>query len=322
MTDAMPGDSIEPELDIDAMLADLHANFPELSEEGETTTEGDGGGDVEASGASTGDAIPETGVALEPGEEQGGASAETTLAPPGMVEVDGEYIPVETLRAYLTLDRQAQADPVKAERLRQAIVGDTGPAPGAPAAPDPNALPEWIDPNDTQAVFLYRQQQHIADEIRQLGERETLRLQQQQVSADQARRQQVIDAWNDAIRAFAAANPGLTQQDLHAIANRAGELGMLDNPERVGGSLREGFAIAMDTAVWSTPALRERVAAGGTVPSQEQLAEDRKRKSSALSSTSGSTPRTNQTEQPQGNTREAVMGSALDWLRTQGDTIN
>jgi len=151
-------------------------------------------------------------------------------------------------------------------------------------------------------------------EMRRLEE---VRQQQMALSQEEARRNQVVDAWRDAMQAFHAQHPGLDMTDLKGIADRAAELKLLDQPESVGGSLRGGFEVALDTAMWATPQYREKALAGDTVATKEQQSQDRKRKASALSSTSGSSPRTQSTEAAP-TTRQEVLSAGLSFLRSQG----
>jgi hypothetical protein len=180
-----------------------------------------------------------------------------------------------------------------------------------------SGLPDWIDPHDTQAVNLYRQNLEVQRQLAEVRRLEEVRQQQLAISQEEMRRNQVVDAWRDAMQSFHAQHPNLSVADLKAIADRAGELRLLDSPESVGGSLRGGFEVALDTAMWATPEYREKVLAGDTVATKEQQSQDRKRKASALSSTSGSSPRT-QSSEAAPTTRQEVLAAGLSFLRSQG----
>jgi hypothetical protein len=92
-------------------------------------------------------------------------------------------------------------------------------------------------------------------------------------------------------------------------------MGLLENPEKIGQTLSGGIVKALELSMWDIPEYRAKVAAGGTVLSQEQKSQDRKQKSSALSSSTGSTPRT-QSQEPTPTNRREVMSSALEFLRS------
>jgi hypothetical protein len=91
---------------------------------------------------------------------------------------------------------------------------------------------------------------------------------------------------------------------------------LLDDPAKLDpeGSLSGGFLRALDTAVWATPQYRTLALAGDTVKTKAEKSAERKAKSSALSSSSGSTPRNNQ--EPKTTTRGEIMRNMLDDLRS------
>lgn len=289
----------EPEIDLDAMFADLNRDFQDPPEEGGT---GEADADLDTGTEST----------SESGAEGEGSDPPQTSLPPGMVDFGGEIIPLEEAQALLSLNRQVKEDPEKARRVRAAVLGQQLVVDQTQTEP---TLPEWLDPEDTQAVFMYRQQQKIEGELAQMKAQAEQRAQKEAVDAESTRRSQVVDAWRATMTEFHGAHPEFDQADLKAIADVAGTMGLLDNPEKVGGSLQAGFHTAMETAMWAKPEYRDKALHSATLRTKEQQAQDRKRKSSALSSSTGSTPRT-QSQEARPTDRKAVMAQALDDLRS------
>ena len=294
MTDTAPE---EPSLDLDAMLADLHENFPE----------------------------PETSAGLEeptPGEEEPGGEEATgasepslpetpDLLPPGMVDFGGEIVPIAEAQALLELNRQVKGDPDKAKRVREAILGQQ-------TAIDPtDALPEWLDPDDQQSIYLYRQQQRIDAELAEVKAAEGRR--QAEFEADRAanRQQVVINAFRDALTQFHREHPEFDTEDVKQIVAAADRMRLLESPESMDpeGSLQGGMMRALDTAVWATPEYRAKTLQSDTLRSKADKAEERKAKSSALSSSTGSTPR-NHSQEPRPTTRQEIVSSMLDDFRS------
>lgn len=298
-----------PVLDLDALLDGLsdirakEAGEEEVEEHPPGEHSDDDGPSSDVSSTDTG------------GGEAGGGGYESTSAtvPPGMVAVGDDYISEQEARALLDLNRQVKEDPAKAAAIAAALGGHV-PAQEAPAPVHSDALPEWIDPDDAAAVAQHRETQELRSELARIREADQRREAQVQAQLEQSRRGQVVDAWRDAVATFRTAHPDLDEADIKTLADRAAGLGMLANPEAVGGSLRGGFEIALDAALWATPQYRERAMSGATLPTKQEQSQSRKKKASALSSTSGSSPRTQSTEATP-TTRSEVMQAGLAFLR-------
>jgi len=292
MTDTAPVEVEEPELDLDAMLADLHADFPQpTSEEGED----DGLG-----------AVPES-----EGEVPPPPPPDPVLdIPPGMMDFGGEIMPVQEAQALLELNRQVKEDPDKARRVREAILGQQTVVDAS--APQ---LPEWLDPDDQQAIFLYRQQQRIDAELAEIKAAETRRQQAFEVNQAETRKQQVISSFRNTLVSFQSSHPELEGEDVRAIVDKAASMGLLSNPESLDpeGSLEGGMGQALDLAMWAVPEYREKVLHSDTVRTKAQQAQDRKHKSSALSSSTGSTPRNTTQEARPGNRNEMMANMLSDF---------
>ena len=308
----------EPTLDLDAMLADLHNDFKgdpggtETDSSGETvSTAGDDGG---TAGSDDVHGQPEG----EPGSGVAGATGETdleSLLPPGYVQFGDEVLPEVEVKALVELNRRVKSDENTARRVRAAVLGEEQQSGTQPQADDPDALPVWIDPDDQPAVHMFRQQQRIERELEAL-KRENLQREQTQAQAQEsARVTEVRDAFRTSMKEFRDEHPSFDLTDLNAIANRAASMGLLEHPEKVGGTLKGGIVTALETAMWSDPAFREKAVAGATVRTQEQKSATRKQKSSALSSSTGSVVRTQSQEQTP-TTRKEVVAGALDFLRS------
>lgn len=298
MTDTAP-EYHEPELDLDAMLADLQAGFPAPTA-AEPASPADAGEEepVEEAISSTESSSTETPEIPDTSD----------LLPPGMVQFGDEVLPLEEAQALLELNRRVKDDPEKARRVREAVLGEA-------RTPVEESLPEWLNPDDDQAVFLFKQQQRINAELAEIKNAEARR--QQQFEQDQAetRKQQVITAYRSAIVQFSADHPEFDPEHVKGLTDEAYRMHLLDDPAKLDpeGSLTGGFLRALDTAVWATPQYRDLALAGGTVKSKAEQASERKQKQSALSSSTGSTPRSNQV--PRATTRQEIMANMLDDLR-------
>lgn len=304
MTDTAPV-SIEPVLDLDAMLEDLHNEF-QGEPEGDGTS-GDGGvppvQEEELDRPTSG----------EPTSPSPDAELDHVL-PPGMVQFGEEVLPQDEVKALLEFNRRVKGDADTASRVRKALLGEQE-AQTAPEQPD--ALPIHIDPEDQQAVFLFRQQQRIDAEIQEVRRLEQQRLQQQAQTAEQRRQAEVIDAFRAGMREFRGEYPDFTVADVKSLTDRAANMGLLNHPEELGETLQGGFVRALELVMWDSPDHRARITAGGTVRTKEQQAATRKQKSSALSSSTGSTPRT-QSQEPAPTNRQEVIASGLEFIRSQG----
>lgn len=300
--------SVEPVLDLDAMLEDLHNEF-----QGEIPV---GGDETEDGGASPEEEEVEPEAPTAPDEPTPPSSEpESDVLPPGMVRFGQEILPEQEVTALLELNRRVKTDADTATRVRKALLGEQTPE----KAEEPDALPIHIDPDNQEAVYLYRQQQRIAAELEELRRNEAQRAQIQAQTAEQKRQSEVIDAFRASMKEFREEYPALGVDDLKGITDRAASMGLLEAPEKIGQTLRGGIVKALELAMWDSPEYRAKVAAGDTVRSKEQQAQARKQKSSALSSSTGSTSRT-QSQEPSPTNRQEVMASALEFLRS-GATI-
>ena len=303
-----------PVLDLDAMLADLHNDFKDEpgGDDGGTTDDGAGvSDDRQVSDPAAG----EDGSGA-PGESGEDASSLDDLLPPGYVQFGDTVLSERDATALVQLHNRAGKDAELAQRLRVAVLGEAQP-PATPPEPsaDPDALPVWIDPDDQPSVYLYRQAQKNERELEAL-KREGLQREQAQAQAQEsARVTEVRDAFRSSMKEFRDEHPNFDLTDLNAIANRAASMGLLEHPEKVGGTLRGGIVTALETAMWSEPTFRDKAVAGATVRTQEQKSATRKQKSSALSSSTGSVVR-NQSLEKTPTTRNEVMAGALDFLRS------
>ena len=291
----------KPFLDLDAMLEDLHNGFSQEEAEVETPTVENGTADTDVPGD-------------EPGSEDQTESdpALEAVLPPGYVQVGDEVLPENEWKALLELNRRVKNEPETATRVRAAILGEK---PVVEQASDPDALPVWLNPDDEQAVFMFRQQQRIDRELQEIKAQEAQRAQQAQLSAEETRKSQVIDAFRTGMKEFREEHPDLQPDDMKSIIDRAASMGLLENPEKVGETLTGGILVALDTAMWSLPEVRQKVMAGATVPDKQKQSSTRKQKSSALSSSTGSVVRTQSQESTPTNRKE-VMASALNFLRS------
>ena len=287
----------DPELDLDAMLADLHADFPDPDTDASATSDAAGGEE-------------------DAGEEQPPPSDSSPAPdpvldralPPGMVEFGGEVMPLQEAQALLEINRQVKGDPAKARLVREALLGQQT----KPAEPD---LPEWMDPEDQQTVFLYKQQQRIDAELAEIKASEARRQQDFEVSQADQRKQQVITSFRSSLQAFHQAHPEFEQAEVAGIVDRAANMGLLEAPEKLdsSGSLEGGMSKALDLAMWDVPEYRDKALHSDTLRSKANQAETRKHKSSALSSSTGSTPRNNSQEARPTNRTEMMANALADF---------
>ena len=293
-----------PVLDIDAMLEDLHNDFQEPEKTGrpEDDEEFARSAPYAGTGATADAEVDETPPLPEL----------DSVLPPGFVQFGDEILPENEVKALVELNRRVKSDEDTARRVRAAVLNEQ---PAQQQAPEADALPVWIDPDDQPAVHMYRQQQRIEAELEALKRESTQRDQAQAQAQESARVTEVRDAFRVSMKEFRDEHPVFDLTDLNAIANRAASLGLLEHPEKVGGTLKGGIVTALETAMYATPEFREKAAAGATVRTQEQKSANRKQKSSALSSSTGSVVRTQSQEQTPTNRKE-VMAGALDFLRS------
>jgi hypothetical protein len=110
-------------------------------------------------------------------------------------------------------------------------------------------------------------------------------------------------------------HPELEQDEVRAIVDIAAQRGLLEAPEKLDpeGSLEGGMGQALDMAMWAVPEYREKVLHSDTVRTKAQQSQDRKHKSSALSSSTGSTPRNTTQEARPGNRTEMMQNALADF---------
>jgi hypothetical protein len=292
----------DPVLDLDAMLADLHADFPDPTPPSSDVDPGD----VESEGEDDdGDRVAPVDTSTPP--------PESNLLPPGMVEFGGEIMSETEARALLQLNRLVKEDPGKAAAVRDAVLGQQ-------QQPRPDAwqteIPDFIDRDDPQAVYLFQQQAAIRAQLDELRQMEAKRQQDFAVQQAETRKQQVISAFRRTIDRFQKDHPEFEQEDVKNLVNAAASMRLLEAPETLDpdGSLEGGMLRALDTAMWGTPEYREKALAGDTIRTKAEKSADRKHKSSALSSSTGSTPR-NQSGDQKPVDRSTLMKNMLADLR-------
>jgi hypothetical protein len=286
-TEEFPQEKTEIEAafpDLDEMLDGLHEIAG--AEESTPSETPDGGGQEE-----TGNAPPAA------AEEGGGAVSDTpSPVPPGYIDFEGQQLPVDQVRALLELDRRMREEPEVAQRVGQALK----------APEEPAKLPDWIDPEDTQAVRLYEHSESIR------AENDRQRAQLAQVNERDARAR-VVDAFRGAVGSFKAAHPNLNDEQIAQIADACGRANIVEGLERTEGSLTQAFVRGMEMTMWGTPSLRS-LALSEEQGSVAGKSKDRKQKTAALSPSGGSAPRT-ETRKAVPKTREEAAAMALQALR-------
>jgi len=282
MTDTAPTEISE----VDAMLAALHEIVDEEPETEETSTQEEG--------ATGGDAAQGAGGEVEASPEERPPS----LAPPGTIEFEGQYLPIDEVRALLALNDRLKAEPDTAQRVGEAL------KPAARA----NVLPEWIDPEDTTSVKLYEEMQSARAETARLHAANAQ-------STERDQRARVVDSFRSAVAGFKAKYPGLSDEQVAKVADATGRANIVEGLERTEGSLTAAFDRGMEMTLWSTPDLRSLVveAQGDKVSPKS----DRKQKQSALSGSGGSVPRTK--EPKVAKTRDELMANMLNAVRSDPD---
>jgi hypothetical protein len=274
--------------DVDAMLAALNEIVEEAPKPEEEEPEPVAAKDPYPHG------VDEHGNDIKPDEP------EVAIAPPGTIEFEGQYLPIDEVRALLALNDRLKAEPETAQRVADAISPKT--------APVANVLPDWVDPEDTTAVKLY-------EEV-QAAKAETARLQAQNAQVNERdQRAKVVDSFRSAVSSFKAQYPHLTDEQIAKVADLTGRANIVEGLERSEGSLTAAFEKGMTMTLWSDPTLRSLVAEpeGAKVKSKS----DRKQKQSALSGSGGSVPRNRETRVAK--TRDELMANMLDHVRSDPD---
>lgn len=202
---------------------------------------------------------------------------------------------------------------VPADQPEQALpaASGSGPAPatftpgvaGAVVPDVPQVNPnEFLDPQLAQYVQQVTAQQNavIAQQQQMLADYQA---QQQQIAQAQYEQEQsrMLQQVEMGQAQFAEAHPNFTAQEIDLIASQAAALQIVPTlMARNGGNAAAATQEALETAMWATPAFREKVIQSQVdqyAQTVEQTAE-KKRKASALAGSSGSVPRTAPAQRP------------------------
>jgi len=197
-------------------------------------------------------------------------------------------LPADELEQLLKL-RQLLTDPDIASGVHDLLEAKFNP-PKKEITKETVDLPEWIDPDDEQAVNTYLEiqklQQHQDEKVGELAgqlEREEADRNSQRVASDIAA----------AVEQFKAAHPDLTDDEIDKIRRTTAELGivpavMANTPD---GPVA-GLVKAMEIGSMSDESVRGKVLGIATSGDTEKKERRRKSHLNALSGSSGSTPRT------------------------------
>jgi hypothetical protein len=246
--------------ELDAFLASLHGTDEVQTEEEETST----GATEEGS---------ETGAAGEE-ETEATPTASVSLAPPGTIEFNGRFIPVDEVEQLLAFSERLKTEPDFANRVREAAVPKTT-----------TELPPHVDPEDAFQVATWHDLQ--------AAKAETARLQaEQRTASERDQRARVVDSFRNAVSTFKAKYPGLTDDQVRQIADATGRANIIEGLERTEGSLTAAFDRGMEMTMWGTPELRSLAQVANADNVSTKKSSDRKSKQSALSGSGGSAPRT------------------------------
>ena len=269
--------------EVDAMLASLH----ELTNTG-TLEQPD---EEEAS-------VEEDSIGSESGDEGGDDTsiASPSLAPPGTIEFEGQYLPIDEVRQLLAFSERLKTEPDFASRVREAAV------------PKPQSeLPEWVDPDDAFQVRSYQEMQ--------AAKAETSRIQaEQRATSERDQRARVVDSFRSAVTSFKSRYPNLDDEQVRRIADATGRANIIEGLERTEGSLTAAFDRGMEMTMWGTPELRSLAQQANADNVSGKKPSDRKSKQSALSGSGGSAPRTKAAPGPP-KTRDELMARMLEDVR-------
>jgi hypothetical protein len=215
-------------------------------------------------------------------DEDGGGEEASPTPPPAPGLPDEELAQLLKLRELLT-------DPDIASGVHDLLEAKFNP-PKKEITKETVDLPEWIDPDDEQAVNTYLEiqklQQHQDEKVGELAgqlEREEADRNSQRVASDIAA----------AVEQFKAAHPDLTDDEIDKIRRTTAELGivpavMANTPD---GPVA-GLVKAMEIGSMSDESVRGKVLGIATSGDTEKKERRRKSHLNALSGSSGSTPRT------------------------------
>lgn len=287
MTDTAPTFPTEMS-EVDAMLASLHELTDVENDDDETSTDPAGGGEQAASEGS------ET-VGDEGGD--GDSITPPALAPPGTIEFEGRFLPVDEVRQLLAFSERLKTEPDFATRVRDA----------ATAPKETAALPAHVDPEDPFQVATWHELQ--------AAKAETARIQaEQRTNAERDQRARVVDSFRSAVSSFKVKYPNLTDDQVRQIADATGRANIIEGLESTEGSLTAAFDRGMEMTMWGTPELRSLASAANADTVTTKKSQDRKSKQSALSGSGGSAPRTKQAPGPP-KTRDELMARMLEDVR-------
>lgn len=202
---------------------------------------------------------------------------------------------------------------VPADQPEQApsAASGSGPAPatftpgvaGAVVPDVPQLNPnEFLDPQLAQYVQQVTAQQNavIAQQQQMLSDYQAQQqhIAQTQYQQEQSRMLQQVEVGQSQ---FAEAHPNFSAQEIDLIASQAAALQIVPTlMARNGGNAAAATQEALETAMWATPAFREKVIQSQVdqyAQTVEQTSE-KKRKASALAGSSGSVPRTAPAQRP------------------------
>ena len=183
-------------------------------------------------------------------------------------------------------DLAAEVNALAESRLR-GTPPPPAPAPVADEAPvdQPESLPEFIDPDDEQAVALWREVSEARRTAERAAEVATGTVEQVQAEAHHSRVQSDIQS---AVERFRTMHPDLSEEDIQSVRNHTAAT--VNIPGVMGnfpGDPVEGLVRAMEIGSYTDETVRDKVL--GTAK-KDTTSEDAKRQRSlsALSGSSGS----------------------------------
>lgn len=222
---------------------------------------------------------------------------------PEYIEVDGRQVPVAEARSLIDLRNYLNANPEKAQEVRQVIEGKK-----PETEPEPPKPPEWLDQDDPAQMAMWTRQTELENQIKQIAGNQNQIAQQQSVARATA------DA-ESGISTFRALHPELTEGDIHTLRLHAVGLEIIDGLAKTR-SGPDAVLKALDIAYWDHPEFRARATAEPS-PAKQKAAEraEKKSKLNALGGSSGSVARTE--SKPDLSTERGSREAAAQWLREQ-----
>jgi hypothetical protein len=180
--------------------------------------------------------------------EPGAGEASVPIAAPvaGPPSDPFQSLPADRRATLLALDQFMAETPGAVEKVFEAIK----PPPPRPVP----TLPEHVDPDSVEAQIWSQNQEILGRLDRQDAER-------QQATAREAQSQKFLAAAATAGNNFSARYPDLTEQEVVALARRAGDSGLAPAlANRPGVDLTASYEEALEHMLWTDPTLRQRVA--------------------------------------------------------------